>query len=495
MNKEKYITNTFYYTALPLLRNALSFVTLPIMTRFLSPNDYGILALIGMITSFSGMFFLGLNNATFRFYFKYKDDLAKLRELFSTCLAFIIASIVIYGLLIVAAYPFLNSYFFKNKLSLIWILMAFAQFALSYINIINQYIYQNQHEGKKWFLNELLAVAIQIPLSIILVLTRQFTFESIIIAGFAAEGVKFVLLFFQLRKYYAFVFRYPVFKESFGYSWPQVPTSLISFGYSYLDRILLSRFQGLSQVGILDMSSRIGSILKMSMDGIGGTLSPLTLELLTTNTKESLKKLADLNLKIIFLVLFSGLSLILFTKEFVILLTTHEYHFIIYIAPIYVYYHIFGVLGMIAYWLIYYHSKYTFWQIPINVTMLVCNTVANIILIPRYGVIGAAIATFISSGIVQSAQFFIGMRLTPIPMKIYKIVLMFLLLFSETGALYVIYYFNVGLFLGIFIKLLMLLIFIQASLFMGVFTIAEAKEIITGFKNRIQSKLKLALSY
>jgi len=178
MSKQKitYIKNSFYYTAIPFFRNFLAFFTLPIMTRYLRPSDYGVIALLTMIVTFGGIFCLGINNASFRLYFKYKDDISKLQELFSTNLIFTIFALLLYCPVMVLAFPFLNNYFFKGKLETIWALLAFLQFSLMYINVVNQNIFQNSHQGKRWFFNELYAVIVMVTLQIGLVVTTKFTF-------------------------------------------------------------------------------------------------------------------------------------------------------------------------------------------------------------------------------------------------------------------------------------------------------------------------------
>lgn len=486
--KTRYIKNTLFYISMPVLRNLLAFLTLPIMTRFLSPADYGTVSLIIMISSFSGIFFMGISSASYRYYFEYKEDIQKLRAMFSTYFFFIAIVALAYGTILYFVFPTLNHLLFKNRLDFVWVLLAFIQFALAYVNVMNQYLFQNQHQGGKWFFNEVVSTAIQIPLSIILVLTRRFTFEAIILAAISAEIVKFILIFLQLRKYYGIIFSNSLLKEAFVYSWPQIPTSLISFGYSYIDKLLLSKFQGLSQVGILDIGNRISSILKMSMDGVSGVLSPLTLELLTENTKESFKKLADLNLKITFILLFLAFSIILVTKEMVYLLTTKEYHFVIYVVPIYIYYHIFGVLGMISYWLIYYHPSKTFWAIPFNIIFLATSTVANILLIPKLGVMGAAFAAFIASAIAQVTQFFIGLRITPVPMDKGKLAIMFGALFAGTAFLYFLYYINFNMVVEISIKLFMLFLFVMIAVRARIINISEIKELAAMLTSKIQNK-------
>lgn len=493
MNKKSvratHITNVFFYTAMPLIRSALNFLSLPILTRYLSPDKYGIISLITMIATFGWMFCLGINNASYRLFFKYKDDIGKLRSLLSTNLLFTISALFLYSLVIVFLFPFFNNYFFKNQLRIIWIILALIQFSLIYINTVNQDILKIKFEGKKWFFNELISTVIMVALTIILAVNKKMTFEAIIIGSLTAEIVKFCLVSAQLHAYYSIVFKPSILKESLGYSWLQSPAAIISFTYSYFDKILLSRLRGLTQVGILDMSNRISLILKANMDGISGVFSPVSLELLTENTKESLKKLADICLQVVFFTLLLSVGIILFSKEIILLLTAKEYHFAIYIAPIYIYYQVFGVLGMIAYWLIYFHAQNTFWQIPINIIGLVSNTIANIILIPRYGLIGAAIAVFLSTGLTQVIQFAVGIRIIPIPINKFKLASMFFMLFAETSGLYLLYYLSPGHIIEIFIKIIMFLGFAGFGLATGLFNFVQIKEVSAIFKDKVKFAL------
>ena len=488
MNKSRFIANSFYYTLAPLLRSFLAFITLPIMTRYLLPKDYGILCLITMITSFSAIIYVGLNTATNRYYFKYKDDYIKLQQLISSNILYILVASILFLIALAALFPLLNYFLFDNKLKLIWVVLAFLQYAIAYVNLINQNIIQNQHRGKVWFLNEFYAIMVQVPLSIALILSKIFTFEAVIIAGLIAELVKSGATLFQVRGYYALIFDYSFIKESLTYSWPQVPTALFSYVYSYLDRVLINKFQGLSQVGILDMSSRFSNILKMSTDGIGGALTPLTLALLTENSKESLNKLANINLKVIFGMLFFALSLILFIKEIVMLLTTKEYYYVINIFPLYVYYHVFGILGLISYWLVFYHQNKTILLIPFSIANFIVSSIANVILIPKYGVMGAAIATFLSSMCIQVAQFIVGLKLTPIPISIGKVTLMFTLTVMITGMLYVLYYLQLLAIVGIIIKMILLFSFVFICYRMEIFSLEDIKEIISGAQRKIIRK-------
>jgi O-antigen/teichoic acid export membrane protein len=57
-----------FYGLSQVLSQAISFLLLPLYTQYLSPSDYGILALLGIITSvFGPLSLLGVNGALFRY--------------------------------------------------------------------------------------------------------------------------------------------------------------------------------------------------------------------------------------------------------------------------------------------------------------------------------------------------------------------------------------------------------------------------------------------
>jgi hypothetical protein len=163
------------------------------------------------------------------------------------------------------------------------------------------------------------------------------------------------------------------------------------------------------------------------------------------------------------------------------LLTAEEYHFAIYVAPIYIYYQVFAVLGMVAYWLIYYHPHKTFWQIPINVIGLVSNTTANIILIPKYGIMGAAMAIFFSSGLAQVIQLIIGLKIIPIPINNVKLLALFSMVFFETGVLYYLYYLKSWFYFDLVVKIFLLVLFFCFGIILKIFHSQDLKHIVRSF--------------
>jgi len=65
----KTLSHTGIYTLGTIMRNAVSIVMLPIYTRYLTPEDYGVLELLSMVTDFVGIILCNrIGDAIFRYY-------------------------------------------------------------------------------------------------------------------------------------------------------------------------------------------------------------------------------------------------------------------------------------------------------------------------------------------------------------------------------------------------------------------------------------------
>ena len=66
---KKAVSHAGIYALGNILRNAVSFIMLPIYTRYLTPADYGVIELLSMLIDFVSIIFgMRLGEAIFRFY-------------------------------------------------------------------------------------------------------------------------------------------------------------------------------------------------------------------------------------------------------------------------------------------------------------------------------------------------------------------------------------------------------------------------------------------
>ena len=141
------------------------------------------------------------------------------------------------------------------------------------------------------------------------------------------------------------------------------------------------------------------------------------------------------------------------------MLTTEEFYPSIYIAPLFVFYYLFGaILAMLAVNQIMF-SKKLIYQLPVSVISILLNISLNIILIPKFGAIGAVIATAVSALIGDSMLLYMGQRAFLLPLNLGKLVKMFFLFILFTVTVYYLMFLDIQILVKIILKILILCIF------------------------------------
>ena len=108
-NKEQQIRNGLIYLMPVIIGNVLPFITLPIFTRILTKEDYGVLALAQIYAIFvTGLANFGMTAAYDRNYFQYRSNhMETAKLLYSTLLFVLLNFLFLAGL----------TYLFKGALS------------------------------------------------------------------------------------------------------------------------------------------------------------------------------------------------------------------------------------------------------------------------------------------------------------------------------------------------------------------------------------------
>src|SRR3990172_6448568 len=93
---EKSIRNIFIYAAPKFVSYGFNLITLPILTRILTPDDFGIIALAWLFPTIAmSIFTLGLTAAVPRYYFEYRTNEEKLNALIFSSQVFLYLSLFI----------------------------------------------------------------------------------------------------------------------------------------------------------------------------------------------------------------------------------------------------------------------------------------------------------------------------------------------------------------------------------------------------------------
>jgi len=250
------------------------------------------------------------------------------------------------------------------------------------------------------------------------------------------------------------VFDRDALKEMISFSGPLVLSSAAVYFNMYTDRWMLRAWSGLDEVGLYAVAFHIAAVVGMVVLAFGKALTPMVYQnYRSADTAHNVSKIFEYFL-VLTLILVSFISL--FAHELIQILTGPGYE----AAE-----QVIGILAISAMLMGIYVfapglgiAKKTKTIAKINILAASVNIILNAILIPKFGMQGAAVATLCGGFTMASLYFMLGSKEYPIPYRPSRC-LIAALLFSS------IYLLVSLLAIELHIRLLMWLIFSVAILF------------------------------
>ena len=424
----KYFTVTSYYLVAAIASGGLNILLLPVYTRFLSPSDFGIIALFGtfgIITT--GLVSIGIHKATYKFYFDLENKQEELVTMVSTNLIYLIFIFFLTGTIIYFNSNWFSVNLFANQINNKLINLSFFGGCLTYLINYKTLLLTAQTRAKEFTLVTIFRAIINNILSFYFIFAHSLTYMSRIYASIITQIIIVFTLLFLNRNLLGFKFSFFKLKRSLIFSYPNAPRSIIGLIYKSFDKILLNKFTGLDSVGYYAIGSQLASIIKVLINSFSKSFSPFFFSL--ANKKGSAQKnlIVKRFYEVAFIIMFFGLCTITFSEELIKLLTTEKFDAAMYVIPIYVFYHLFSVIGFISVPQIMFAEKMIY-LLPHTIVSIIINIVLNIALIPSYGAVGAALATAISQLCTSIVIYYLAQKAYYLPLSLSKTLKLYLIL-------------------------------------------------------------------
>jgi O-antigen/teichoic acid export membrane protein len=426
---KKLIKHTFSLSGIYALGDifvkGIRFLLLPVYTAYLTPNDYGILAIAFVVNNISiAVLSLGLNGAAFKFYYDLKGQQRK-RFYGTLWLFFLTVPVVTLLLFELAGKGFCGHLitkvpydpYLRMALWLSFLMVAFTNFCCELLKASERAIaYVLINAGQS---------ILVIGLSIWLVVGLRKGAQGALLAQLFGVGAMSCICIFILWKYISLGVDLPSLKKALLFGLPLMPHFLAHWVLGASDRVILERYVPLSEVGVYSVGYLIGSMMIIFATACNNAMLPLFGRAKPCGYSE-LRMLARITTYYILVLTFVGLCLSLFSKEMVLLFTTDSYNKAASIIPwIVLGYFFMGLycIPMNAIVQITGNSK----SIPLfTVTAALLNIVLNILLIPRIGMIAAALTTATSYFLMFVGVFFLAYKIVRLPYEYYRILKIFL---------------------------------------------------------------------
>lgn len=262
MSREsKLAKNTIIIAIGTFLPKFASFITLPILTEYLSKTEYGMYDLITVLVSlFLPAATLQIQSAAFRFLIECRDDQEGIKKIVTTISAFILPTS-----LIALAVLFLVLYKYPMGIRVLICLYFMADIA---VNAARQ-VCRGLERNLDYSISAIVSAAGKVIFTVVCVYFMKLQLTGTVIALFFASLFSLVYLVFK-AKLYLYIdkdyFSMSLLKEMLHYSWPMVPNSMSAWVMRVSDRLVVTAVLGVEVNAVYSIANKIPSLLNLAQN-------------------------------------------------------------------------------------------------------------------------------------------------------------------------------------------------------------------------------------
>jgi O-antigen/teichoic acid export membrane protein len=389
-----FIKQSIVYSLGGLTLSLVGIFMVPLYTRVFTPDDYGVIYLIQItITFLTVLLMLGLDNANARYYMDSKDERDR-NITASTTLFFVLTVVLACCLIFIGFSKEISQLIFKTGIYNKYLIIAAAAVPFGLCTTLCINLLRFNFRPVSYAV--LSAAQLLVNVSLIILLVVQFKWG--IIGVFTATLVSAVLFFainlLITRQYFSFTFSKKRLVELLRYGIPLIPYGITVYLIQNSARYFLSYFSTLDEVGLYSLGLQLTSILAIFFIGTGLAWGPL---IYSTYKEDNIKAVySKLTNYFIAAALLLVIGLSLFSREILAVFTTPQYYGAYIVVPFLALYFTFFYIGLRMSFGINIAMK-TFHFTWISVLTAAINIGLNFLLVPPYGMLGAAIAALACS--------------------------------------------------------------------------------------------------
>lgn len=401
------------YTIASFIERGIAFFLLPVFTFYLTTKDFGVLALITSIFSFTlPLVNLGIQSAISVAYFNGSKE--NYPSYFSSSIfpPFIIAFFLTVLLLIFKT-PVEN----YLGIPFVWILSLPFFCFLSFFNSLILIDYQIKNEPSKYVVFSLSSSTLNILISLLLVVTFDFGYPGRLIGQYLSISLFSIIaayILYKKRKLLVKNVTWENTKNSLSFGLPLVPHIIGGMVINMSDRLFIDHFCGKEQLGIYNIGYVIGSAISILCVAFANAIIPFSYELFSINTYEAKAKVVKVYWIFIVLLIFIVFCVWIFTpfvfKWFIDVKFSGGAKYVIWITLGYFFQGLYLLFANIIFYLK--KTKVFFYLSFVNILI---NLGLNYFLIPIFGPMGAAYATCISFFVFFITIAIYGNKVYPLP--------------------------------------------------------------------------------
>ncbi|HXG70266.1 MAG TPA: oligosaccharide flippase family protein [Gemmatimonadaceae bacterium] len=403
------------YTSGTLLQQATSFLLLPLYLHLLTPADFGITALAGVTTTILvAILSLGSHGAITRFYWSWKAENAAdaaVGTVWMTVIVFAASVTIVLARWGAPLFDWLLSSVPYDPFIRVVLLTAF----FGTLNQAPLALLRAREEAGVFVRWSYVTAASALLLSVYFVAVRRQGALGVLHANLGSTALSSAIAIYLMVRRVSFTPRLGRLREALAFSLPLVPGAVLESVTLGLDRLILDKFVPLSQIGLYSIATRIADlgVRTIMVTSFKTAWFPFAIRL-NTERPDGRDRTARLGMYVVGAGCWCAVATVLFSGVVFAALGRPEYLVVVPLVAVLAFGNLAQVVDLLA-WVGLMMGKRTgaiSFTTGVQALVAVC---AYLLLIPPFGITGAAFASAISMAAMVTMKIRIAERAYPIP--------------------------------------------------------------------------------
>ena len=370
----------------------IGFLLIPLYTRYLSPSDYGVIALVAMYSQVMFVLMnLGQGFSLFRFYYDKDTEEARERVVAAAMWIVLLFALPLASIPILFSRPLAQAILGDSGL---WYLMLIGT-ATVLCKVLLRMPFSLMRAGEqasRYATWSVVRNGLTTFLALALVAVFHLGATGVVLSQFLADFTMCLLLTGVTFRMLRAGFHWKDIRKQLLFGLPLIPAGAAAFALDLLDRWFLKHYSSVGEVGIYSLGYRFGEILSFVVTAF--QLSWPQFVFSHRKQEDAPQLFAQMTSYWVALLFFLWLGLSVTAPELLRVMATPAYYGAAAVVPIIAFAQALDGLtftvnvGVLL-------SKKSYLRMAAVVAAAAVNVALNFLLIPRYGMVGAAWATLV----------------------------------------------------------------------------------------------------
>jgi O-antigen/teichoic acid export membrane protein len=413
------------YTIGEVLRSSLSFLLLPIYTRLLSVADYAVLGVMSPLFSLLSITLaLGMPAALLRFYFDYKDDEAMLHRYVGTVTVFGIGCGLLGSVILTLLGPAIFGWLLPNTPFNPYVLITVWNAGISVVSVLVLQLFRARQQAQYFVTFSLVDFSLTTALILLLVVGLRLGALGSLWGQLLAAVVMAVPALWVLMRAGALGFSWRLLRPSLAFGLPLLPFLLGTWALNVSDRIVLDGLVSREALGLYTLGYQFGVLLNIIAMALNNAWQPFFYQNAAEGGNDAMIG-AFITYQVALMTLIA-LAVALLAPEAIRIMAAPAYWSAAAVVP-------WIAAGYVARYLYFFpvnsllFKKRTGWIAALTILAAALNIGLNLLLVPRFGIMAAAVNTLIAFVVLFALVYVAGQRAFPIAYQWGRLMRLFVL--------------------------------------------------------------------